>query len=84
MIARVRETQRSPVKRARASDNGLMASIICPTCGSEMEVIGGTTRVCPVCATLQWEENGRIQTRQPERVDPSDLPPELRIDPARR
>jgi hypothetical protein len=35
-------------------------------------------RICPKCALFQWEDNGETQSRRPEKVDPEDLPEELR------
>jgi hypothetical protein len=59
----------------------------CPTCGEEMEVMkpesavespANLLRVCNFCFTLAWNnEDGTLETRAPQRVDPKDLPPEL-------
>jgi hypothetical protein len=41
----------------------------CPQCGNEMEVVAPTIRVCPACKLLQFEENGKIETRYPHPVE---------------
>src|SRR5262249_30155994 len=41
----------------------------CPFCEVDMEVVGDpptNTRMCPVCYVLQWDEDGRTETRHPQ------------------
>ena len=41
---------------------------VCPSCGSELEVIGDSRshlRVCRNCKVIQWDEDGRTETRYP-------------------
>jgi uncharacterized Zn finger protein (UPF0148 family) len=48
--------------------------LACPKCGNIMELInadedGGLMRVCPVCATLAWnEKDGKVEIREPQEV----------------
>lgn len=48
---------------------------VCPNCGSEMEVLGFSAshfRVCPACKELQWDQDGRTETRYPVLKPPDD------------
>jgi ribosome-binding protein aMBF1 (putative translation factor) len=48
--------------------------LTCPKCGNTMELIsadedGSLMRVCPVCATLAWnEKDGKVEIREPQEV----------------
>jgi hypothetical protein len=45
-----------------------------------MEPIGDTTRVCPACKLLQWEEDGKTHSRVPVRVTGEQDNPQLPDD----
>jgi Zn-finger nucleic acid-binding protein len=41
---------------------------VCPGCKSKMEVIGESRlhlRVCPNCSVIQWDQDGKTETRYP-------------------
>ena len=40
----------------------------CFECGTMMDVVAPTVRVCPACKLLQFEDEGKIETRYPHTV----------------
>jgi predicted Zn-ribbon and HTH transcriptional regulator len=40
----------------------------CFECGTIMDVVTPTVRVCPACKLLQFEDEGKIETRYPRPV----------------